>query len=193
VKNKRIGILIAAVILGFSLVGCTSIKDRIINSINPFSQNKQENEETEGSGGILNGLAKMANGMDGADTSEFSDELSQVTNAVNSLSNAGDREVTGDYTELGKYKVEEILTEDDLTDFGLYGITYHSSADVKEAVNYFDDLLIGTPDYVCVQSESEHAANIYGTINGNWVSVLIEQDDSKITEITFTYCYEVEE
>ena len=161
-KNKIVVLLIVSMVLGLIFTGCSNVEEKEQSVISPSN-----NEIAE-----LNEL--------GEDVYESSDNISD-------LEGVSDRVVTGDCEVLGKYKVDEIT--DEYTDSGVYGLSYTSQENTKDIIKYFEELLIGTPNYLYSEIPSIGAL-LKGTINDNGITVAIEYDESGDITLVEFYSYD---
>jgi len=122
-----------------------------------------------------------------ASSNNESADLDEPAADVDEAVGAGDRVVTGDYQELGKYKVDEITNES--TDSGVYGLKYTSKEKIENVVKYFNDLLIGTPNYILKELPTI-GAYIKGTINDKGISVKVEYGEGGNGSLVEFYSYD---
>lgn len=104
---------------------------------------------------------------------------------------AGDRQVTGHYRDMGLYEVKDVLEEDTTSEgsYGMYMVSYTSEAPTEEIMQYFRELLYGTPDYFGNIMPDFSVAQISGTANGDaMIFVVIDNDDQDaVTRIDYGY------
>lgn len=136
----------------------------------------------------MQGMNEAMKELQNLDTTEFEAQANEAMNMLQGMQGAGDREVTGDYKALGKFKVDEVIKESEDTEAGVYEITYNCTAKCDDIVAYFVKLLEGTPNYMIIQYPGVQGANITGTINGNQVAVIIDNEDGDdVTKVTYGY------
>lgn len=83
------------------------------------------------------------------------------------------REVAGDAKEMLSYKVEIIV--DGYEDEYSIVVQYNSSEDVDALVEYFDNLLKNTNEYMLLTPPNGFGGQVQGTIDGYLVTVSIEE------------------
>jgi len=103
---------------------------------------------------------------------------------------AGDKIVTGNYKDLGLYEVDKIIEEDTTSEgsSGMYMVSYESLASTESIIDYFRQLLIGTPDYFAYIAPGNIGGQISGTVNDAMVFVAIDNEDGDpITLVDYGY------
>ncbi|GAA0179133.1 hypothetical protein SH2C18_20600 [Clostridium sediminicola] len=152
---------------------------------------KQKPEMSAEDKETMQGMQDAVKELEGLDMSEFNGDVEEAQKVLEGLTGAGDREVTGDYRKVGKYEVAEILSEENNVSAGVYQVMYNSTAKTTDIVEYFNNLFVGTPDYVCFNG-GDMGANMQGTLNGSIATVLIDNEDGDdVTVVEFGYMGEL--
>lgn len=121
-----------------------------------------EQKETTAS---MNAALEEASNLD---MSDFEKQTDETLKQLQGYMSAGDRVVTvNDKTELkeiGAYEVEQVLDWDESAELDYYEIIYETLAKYEDIVAYFEELLVGTPDYIISQVPGIQGASISGTV-----------------------------
>lgn len=136
-------------------------------------------EQRETMAGMNEAMKELQN----LDISGLDADVEEAQDVINGLTGAGDRVATGDYKEIGHYEVGEIIKEEEHLDAGVYELKYSSTADTADIVDYFKELLEGTPNYLCIEIPGGLGAQISGTVNGATVAATIDNEDGDGTTI----------
>ncbi|QZY53715.1 hypothetical protein [Crassaminicella profunda] len=133
------------------------------------------------------GMNNAAKELENIDMEAFQNQGKEIMNQMQAMQgNSGDKVVTGDIKELGKYEVSEVSKEN--SEEGVYEVAYTSLAKCDDIVAYFKDMLEGTPNYTIVTYPGVEGASITGTINGKDVGVVIDNEDGdEITKVEYGY------
>jgi hypothetical protein len=151
-----------------------------------LSASKWSAEDKETMSAMAGAMEELGN----MDSSEFEADMAEAEKAIAGLTGSGDREVTGDYKEIGLYKVHKITKSDELKDAGIYEVYYTSKADTREIIDHFKEFLVGTPGYMCFENQ-DLGANILGTVNGNQMNINIyNEDGDSITNVEYGYMWD---
>jgi hypothetical protein len=151
-----------------------------------LSASKLSDEDKDTMSAMAGAMEELGN----MDSSEFEADMAEAEKAIAGLTGSGDREVTGDYKEMGLYMVHEITKSDELKDAGIYEVYYTSKADTREIIDHFKEFLVGTPGYMCFENQ-DLGANILGTVNGNQMNINIyNEDGDDITNVEYGYMWD---
>ncbi len=161
-----------------------SIKEYVDYEKENVANMSQEQKDT------LTGMADALEEATSIDTDTLDEAASEALEAMSGMSGAGDREVTGNYRDIGHYEVKEIIEEDTTSEgtSGIYMVSYTSEADTVEIIEHFKTLLEGTPDYFIMVAPGNIGAQIMGTVNGEMVALAIDNEDGdKLTLVDYAY------
>jgi outer membrane murein-binding lipoprotein Lpp len=160
-KKRIFSLLIASVVLGLVLTGCSGTDEK--------KESVQATTNTEIT-----------------DLDESVEETEEASATTTATASADDQVLTGTCEELGKYKVGQITSES--TNAGVYELKFTSTEDMDNMVKYFDKLLTGTSNYVFKEIPTI-GTYIKGTLNDKGISVTVnygEGNNGTLVEF-FTY------
>ncbi len=116
------------------------------------------------------------------DLTEVDENTAEELLGINSNTSGEIRVVEGDFSQLLSYKVKE-YSENYVDEYSIVSV-YTSDADMEELIEYYDELILNTEDYMKIEAAGEGAL-IQGTINT--CPVVIEvYSESGVVEV-YTY------
>jgi flagellar motor switch protein FliG len=157
-KKVVMVLIVASMILGLILTGCSSIKEEVKDTL------KEEGVD-------LDTIEK--------DIIEIKDDLTEESIDENTVDDAAETKVEESiWGEIAKYKVETILEEKPNEE--VYILAYISKDKTSDIVDYFDALLKDTEGYDCKKiTEKESVINGYlkGYLEGRSIIVAVDYDN----------------
>ena len=165
-KERMVVLLVVSMVLGLIFTGCFTV---------------EKNEES------MSGLANDESVDLDEPEAEEEAEVTESTDDIPDIEALAERVVNGDYQELGKYKVEEITKES--LEPGIYSLTYTSKEKTENIVQYFNELLIGTSNYLLKEIPTIGGA-IKGTIDEKSIMVSVQYDKSNDITLVEFYSYD---
>jgi len=173
-NKKNYWIIISSVIICLFASGCSGIKD----NIKEISEAKEEIKE-----GIKE-VSELKDDITEAINTEVTENenTSDVDNSNNdgdntsNITDEDEKDVHSEWSEIAQYKVTNIIEEK--VNPNAYILAYISEEETANLIDYFDNLLKGTPDYSC-KKVTTISGYLRGTINDNSIIVEVGYDNVK--------------
>lgn len=129
-------------------------------------------EEKEYAMAMINAMAQLSD-ID----MPTEEEQEAAKDMIDAMKGDGNRIVEGDVRDLCYFRVDEVVFLDDDTEYGIYSLEYNSYADFEELFNYYNELLIDTPDSMIEKAYGFEVAILTGRIGEVDVYIMIDNED----------------